>query len=195
MIRPISVDDAPELARLHRLYMPDSTLATFGLRFLQSLYRGLARSRTGIGFVSPSQGTVQAYIAAATDSRQLFRDILKFEWFSLFSQLLLRMRDPRITLKAVRETLQYSSATEIPGVRAEYLFIAIAPELRRRGTARTFILKVREEMKRRGVEKAKVSILDHNPAIKTILLDLGFFKLLRSFELWGKKFDLLVGSL
>ena len=195
MIRPIRAEDTPELARLHLLYMPDSTLASFGGRFLRILYRGLTRSESGAGFVFSDKGRVRAYIAATTDSRRLFRDILKTEWINLFPQLLLGMGTPFRTLQAVRETLQYSSATEIPHVTAEYLFIAIEPSLRRRGIAREFILRVAKEMKRRGVDNAKVSILTHNLVIKNILSELGFFQPERSFELWGKKFELLVAKL
>jgi len=195
MIRPIRAEDSYELARLHLLYIPDSTLATFGERFLRFLYRGLARSEMGMGFVFADKGRVRAYIAATTDSRRLFQDILKTERSGLCAQLLLRMRTPFRTLNAIRETLQYSSATEIPHVRAEYLFIAIEPSLRRKGIARDFIIKIREKMKSRGVDIAKVSILSHNLVIKKILLELGFFQPERSFKLWGKKFELLVAKL
>ncbi len=177
--------DAADAARLHAAHLTYSFFAGLGERFLRRLYRRLAKSPRGIGFVVETDAGVRAFITATTDAAGLRRElILKDAWAAGFWAAFALLRKPRLIGRAL-ETFAYGARTDLPGVRAEMLFISIDPALRRRGLAVKLIDLVLDEFRRRGVEQTKVVTDAANAPVNALLNKFGFERR-GEFPLHGK---------
>jgi ribosomal protein S18 acetylase RimI-like enzyme len=173
-LRLLRADDIPRIAQFHSLYIPHSTFARMGIRFLRFIYRSFLRSRYGFVYTCCQRDQLSGYIAATTDTRGLVRSFFlsRVPLLCLISLGVL-FRRPRL-LRSFFATFFYSRKVELPQVAAELLFIAVTPEGRRQGIGTALILGALEELKRRGVDKVKVSVEKSNQGTIDLLHKMHF---------------------
>lgn len=195
-LRPLGVADAPWAARQHALLMEHSVFALFGAGFLESVYRAFARSRHAVALVYAPDGEPRGVIACTSDRRAFLADLRRLSG----PRLALLAAWGFVTRGACRRLLlqapRYLRRTRRSGTDAdaEMIFITVDPACRGGGAARTLILGVLEEYRRRGVARVTVSIESGNRVIKRLLLDLGF-GVIDTFTFADKPNDLLARDL
>jgi len=189
-LRPLAAADAPWAARQHARLMEHSVFALFGAGFLETIYRAFARSRHAVALVYAPDGEPRGVIACTSDRKMFLRELRRFSGPRLAIQaawaFVTRGACRRLLLQAPR----YLSRTHRSATDAEMIFITLAPECRGGGAARSLILGVLEEYRRRGVSRVTVSIESGNRVVKRLLLDLGF-SVIDTFTFADKPNDLL----
>ena len=91
-----------------------------------------------------------------------------------------------IVLTRLWESLLYARRIVQGSIKAEMLFIAIEPNYRLQGVAIELVNYTLAEMKRRGVEKVKVSTDQSNVVVNGLLQKLNF-DFMNTFCLYRKK--------
>lgn len=173
-LRPLKQDDIPQVARFHSSYIPHSTFAQLGIPFLKTLYQGFLSSDYGFVYTCWEGGKMQGFIAGATDSQRLLRSLFRRHLlFLLGISLKALFCHPRL-LPSLFQTFCYAKKTNLQQTKAELLFITVKPESRRRGIGNKLILKSLEELKRRGIDRIKVSVEKKNGEAINLLHKMNF---------------------
>ena len=181
-LRPLKQDDISRVARFHSSYIPHSTFAQLGIPFLKILYQSLLISDYGFVYTYWEEEEMQGFIAGATDSQSPLRSLFLGHFlFLLVISLKTLFRRPRL-LSSLFQIFQYPKKVSLPQTKAELLFVAVEPESRRRGIGSKLILKSLEELKRRGIDRVKVSVEKKNREAINLLRKMHFSQE-RSFSL------------
>jgi len=189
MIREMRADDLPSVVALHRKCLTNSVLARFGERFLHVLYRSYLESGVSVNLVVEDEGMVKAFISVTTDlDGQSAYTFERYAWRLARALLPAILRRPWLVYRAV-ESFRYRKKAGLPGVEAEMLFIAVEPELRKRGVATDLIGEALRRMAARGVREVKVSTDRDNAPVNALLARLGF-AVRREFTFHGKRMNL-----
>ena len=129
---------------------------------------------------------MQGFIAGTTDSQRLLKSLfrghllflLKISPKSLF-------RHPRL-LSSLFQTFRYPKKVNLNQTKAELLFIAVKPESRGRGIGSKLISRSLEELKRRGIDRVKVSVEKNNREAVNLLRKMNFSQE-RSFSFYHRE--------
>ncbi|NDD27039.1 MAG: hypothetical protein EB084_02085 [Proteobacteria bacterium] len=208
-IHRMRVPHALEVAALHHADMGNSLWARLGRRFLETLYRALLESRWFLGFVYIEDGRLGGFVAATTNGRRMFADVLRRRAIPL----LLRaaqgvMRDPSILLPLLSTPFYFlrsrARPSEAEATRAnhppdaapaladaadrdgtESLFCSFMPELRGRRISGHINKVLFDELAWRGHATVKVTTEVDNEGAVRQLTHWGFRRC-RSFRFYEK---------
>jgi ribosomal protein S18 acetylase RimI-like enzyme len=163
VVRPGTDDDVARAAELHTARITEGFLPTLGPRFLRRLYRRIVRSPDAFLLVAVDDGAVVGFVAGATDVGRLYRAFLVRD-----SVVAGAVAAPRLVRSAPRvlETLRYpATAGELPP--AEILAVAVDESCTGRGIGAALVAEATAELRRRGVDAAKVVAgADNAPALR-----------------------------
>jgi ribosomal protein S18 acetylase RimI-like enzyme len=175
MIRAMEERDIPTVVDLHRKYIPEALFPLLGDEFMRRFYRSLVRSPLGVNMVFEREsGAVAGFISAATDSKRIFRHMLRENFLPFFAAgLRFILLNPRKAGECI-ETFLYPLRVGEEGIAAELLFISVDKDLRGTTLATDLVANVMEEFSRRGINKAKVTTHDFNRGAIKILEANGF---------------------
>jgi len=145
-------EHGPQVARLHRVALPDGFLSTLGDQFLCELYLGIGRDpQSRVWVALGDNGLVVGYLSGSADVRACYRHVLSTRAFHLARTVMPSLLSARV-LKRVMETVLYpfrSSSSEIAAARAleleaELLSIAVAETGRGQGVGRALVASFEE---------------------------------------------------
>lgn len=194
MIRRMSEQDISRAVRLYKEYMFDSFFASLGESFVDAVFRGMLQCNYAINLVYEHENKIKGFIVVSIDTSVLFWKVLRKQALRISLSCLFNLaKRPRIVLRLC-ETLLYLRKAGCKGLKAEFLFIAIEQEWRRKGIARILVEEAMREFKKAGVKKAKVTVLDNNVAVKNLLANMGF-EPLKAFRFYGKNNRLFTCSI
>ena len=173
-LRPLSLDDIPRVAWFHSLYIPHSTFARLGIHFLKILYQGFLGSDYGFVYTYWEGEEMQGFIAGTTDSQSLLKSLLlRYPFSLLLISLKVLFRHPGL-LSSLFQTFYYPKKVDLEQIKAELLFIAVKPESRGRDIGSKLILRSLKELKKRGIDRAKVSVEKNNRGTINLLRKMNF---------------------
>jgi ribosomal protein S18 acetylase RimI-like enzyme len=191
--RPAVSRDAADVAALHAAELGAGFLATLGPRFLRRLYARATRSGASFVLVTEDADGLTGFVAVAERTGRFYREFLIHD--GLLAGLAAApavLRAPRRTWETFRYGTSASGRparsadgtdrapetgpgnqtgpadavdTDAPPA-AEILAIAVAPRARGRGTGTALVAAAVGELRRRGIDGAKVvTAVDNAPAI------------------------------
>jgi ribosomal protein S18 acetylase RimI-like enzyme len=184
--------DARAVASLHAERIGEGFLVTLGPRFLTRLYRRIARSPHAVLLVADDGGAIRGFVAAATDTRRLYREFLRRDAVPAgLAAAPAVVRAPR----RVWETLHYGTAGDGAGddlPAAEVLSIAVASDAGGRGLGGALLAAALEELGRAGIVSARVVTAVGNDAALAMYERAGFRRRARTEVHAGIPQELLV---
>jgi ribosomal protein S18 acetylase RimI-like enzyme len=168
--RRATAEDARRLAELHAARISSGFLTSLGPRFLERLYRRVARSDNAFAFVAEEDGRVVAFCAAAQNVRGFYIEFVARDSVAAVVSAPRMMR----RLPRVLETLRYPVAGDGTLPRAEILAVATEERARSKGYARAVLERSVGELHRRGCPSAKVVAGSDNIAALRLYERCGF---------------------
>jgi ribosomal protein S18 acetylase RimI-like enzyme len=190
-VRSGRTGDASAVGALHAERIGEGFLVTLGPRFLARLYRRIARSPHAVLLVAEDGGRIVGFVAAATDTRRLYREFLLRDAVpAALAAAPAVLRAPR----RVWETLRYASAGDDTGdlPAAEVLSIAVAADAGGRGIGGALLAAALDELGRAGVTSARVVTAVGNDAALAMYGRAGFRRQARTEVHAGVPQELLV---
>ncbi len=146
-IIPFHPAHGAEVARLHRLALPNGFLSKLGDGFLGELYEAIGKApRSGVWVAIGDSGQILGFISGTADVRRSFRDVLWRSWHRLIRYLFPSLWSWS-ALRHIVETLTYpfrSSSEENTAARAlqlpgELLSVAVSENARGQGVGRKLV--------------------------------------------------------
>ncbi len=184
-IRRASPGDLETIAGLYTGFISDSLLSGFGKEFVKK-YLGVIIASPDCGnFIAEEKKAVGFIIVTAKSGSLFFRMLRSGVPYAWLRQLFLR---PGLFFSSL-ELLLYPAYSRIKNVAGEFLFIAVDPDFRQAGIAKTLIGEAIRFMKENGVQEIKVSVTAGNAPVNGLLKGLGF-EVKKEFRLFNKRFNL-----
>jgi ribosomal protein S18 acetylase RimI-like enzyme len=185
-IRRACVKDAPAIALLYTRSMFDSVFSKLGRDFVEVFFSGFLGSRHSLSYVCEKDAGIIAFISAATNTQELFRELLRKKLLAfLRTGSIGLLRTPSLFIPLLGSSL-YFQKTRINKAAAELLFITVAPSHQGKGIATQLIRTCLAEFEKRGIKKVKVATVKENHAVNRLLDTLGFC-LRGHFKFYGKE--------
>jgi glycosyltransferase involved in cell wall biosynthesis/ribosomal protein S18 acetylase RimI-like enzyme len=167
--------DAGQLARLHRLELPDAFLPMLGEQFLRRLYRALVSDPEAITFVATEGDRVVGYATGVLSVGRFYRRFLLQHGIAASLEASRNLLRPHVLRKAY-ETLRYPSMFEASGGDAELLSIVVAPSARSRGTGRLLADTVVRRLSGLGAREVRVVVGSENDGAIRFYERMGFVR-------------------
>src|SRR3989339_2085978 len=76
IIRPVTPQDAPQVARIHAESISSGFISSLPSGFVEKLYKEVAKSRNAFGFVCEDGSKVVGFICGSLDTNRLFKDLI-----------------------------------------------------------------------------------------------------------------------
>jgi ribosomal protein S18 acetylase RimI-like enzyme len=162
-IRAGTTEDAARAAQLHAVRIADGFLVRLGARFLTRLYGRVVRSNRAFLLVAADAGGLTGFISVASDTGAFYREFLLHDGVMAgIAGAPAIVRAP----KQVWETFHYGTSTPDDLPRAEVLAIAVVARATGHGLGGALVAAGLEELRRRGVQSARVvTAVDNGPAL------------------------------
>ena len=187
MYRPVTLADAPALARLHRQVLERFFLAQRGEEFLALLYRGLLEAPEVFGLVyCDPPDRVAGFILGATDSDRLYRRVIRRRFWPLTRICLAQALRHPILFFRIFETFLYMRRVRDRRVTAEGLTVGLDREYRGREIGKGLYERFLDQCRERGIVEAKVGIAKTNLEIRGILESHGA-RITKEFTVYGRE--------
>jgi len=186
MIRLAKENNIDSIMELFTRYIDNSFFAGLGKSFLRTFLKALIQSTYALNFVYAIDSRVVGFICSTYNCSSFFKEIFIKKGFALLTVVLSSILKKPTILKELWGGLLYARRTMGDSTKAEFLFIAIEPDFRLQGVATQFINHTLMEMKKRGIQKVRVSTDQSNMAVNRLLQKLSF-ELMGSFRLFGKR--------
>jgi len=173
-IMKLRPEHAHQVAELHISGISTGFISSLGVDFVTALYEAIARSESGIGFVTEQNEKVIGFIAFTTNLNRLYKSIIlkkgvRFA-FLLTSKLCSFKR-----IKKVFETLFYPSRIKKKNLpSAELLSIVVAPQCRGKGLAGQLVETGFQECRKRNIDRIKVLVGADSIVANKLYLKCGF---------------------
>jgi glycosyltransferase involved in cell wall biosynthesis/ribosomal protein S18 acetylase RimI-like enzyme len=171
-VRAATAADVPAMALLHDRCITEGFLATLGASFLRRLYRRIVRSPEAFALVAAEGDEVRGFVAVAHDTRRLYREFLLHDAVPAgAAAATAAVRAPARVL----ETLRYGTVArdgDLP--HAEILAVAVDANARERGIGRRLVSSSLDELRRRGIDAARVVTVVGNEAALRMYVAAGF---------------------
>lgn len=174
VIRSLDTGGVSWVACLHISGIPTGFISSLGQEFVAGLYKAIAASEYGFGFVATEDGRTIGFIAFATDLRQIYKSVILNHGFKLAVALIPKLFSWQ-TLRKISETLFYPARIKNMNLpSAELLSIVVAEGQQGKGIAKQLIKEGLRECKRRGIDKVKVLVGAENIPANKLYSKCGF---------------------
>jgi ribosomal protein S18 acetylase RimI-like enzyme len=193
-ITPISREHFETIADIHMESLAGDFLPSMGRRFLITLYEAMFAAEAAFGYVGLVDREIAGFFIFTPDSSRLFSLTLKQRFLKLSWLAALRVLQNPIIVTRILETFLYESRATLPGIVAEMMLWSIRPEFRRKGYGSQLWDVFRREVLRRDLSTYKVTVYADNEAANSFYRGKGL-TLEREFELYGRKWNLYVGTI
>jgi len=188
-VRRGTVEDAPDVARLHASAIAEGFLAALGPPFLTPLYARIARDPKSFLLVVPDgPGQTAGFIAGSSDLRDLYRTFVLRDGVRAALPVARRLIRE---LPRVFETLRHGAGGAGAGRGTELLAVAVDPSWRGRGLGRVLVRAFLDEVVARGGDAAQVVVGAANTSAVALYRQAGFVES-RRFELHSGTESLLL---
>jgi ribosomal protein S18 acetylase RimI-like enzyme len=173
-ITEMSPEHARAVAELHISGIRTGFISSLGVEFVTALYKAIAKSTYGYGYVATMDGKVVGFAAFATHLGGLYKSVILKDGFRFLFPLACKMLSLENIRKAL-ETLFYPARIKNMNLpEAEFLSMVISEQARRRGLVTKFIKAGFAEAASKGIEKLKIlAAVDIKP-INKLYEKLGF---------------------
>jgi ribosomal protein S18 acetylase RimI-like enzyme len=161
--------DAAAVAALHAGQISEGFLTFLGPRFLQRLYRRVARTPSCFLLVIEDDGTALGFLAGSTDVRALYRSFVLRDGAAAALACGGRLVG---SWRRVVETLRHGTGDA--GSGAELLAIAVDPTAQGRGAGTLLVEGFLTEVGRRGQRAAHVVVAEDNETAIALYQRTGF---------------------
>jgi len=195
-MQPVSMQAAhlDTVACLHAEALAGDFLPSLGVHFLRAFYHAALRSGAAFGFVAQEAGQTAGFILGTPDMSRLFRRVLLTEPFSLAQNAVpALLRSPGM-IRMAFEALFYPKKEAIPGISAELVVIAVAPELQGRRIGHSLVETLNTAFRTQGIECYKVTVLQSNQGANRFYQRMGFH-LAGQFDLYHRAWNVYTISL
>lgn len=182
MIAPLVREQAPQIAKIHFVSLPDNFLPSLGIDFLEKFYEGIIEERGVFGYVDVEGKKIRGFILGTDNMNDFFIKALKNNFFQLTHQLVLKILKKPIIIKKILETFLYPKK-EV-GPRAELIVIAVLKRWQGQGIGKRLIATLEKKFLQRKIKKYKLSVHADKKAVY-FYEKLGYRRL-SSFNLYDK---------
>lgn len=182
MIAPLVREQAPQIAKIHFVSLPDNFLPSLGIDFLEKFYEGIIEERGVFGYVDVEGKKIRGFILGTDDMNDFFIKALKNNFFQLTHQLVLKILKKPIIIKKILETFLYPKK-EV-GPRAELIVIAVLKRWQGQGIGKRLIATLEKKFLQRTIKKYKLTVHADKKAVY-FYEKLGYRRL-SSFNLYDK---------
>ncbi|MGO9339983.1 MAG: GNAT family N-acetyltransferase [Terracidiphilus sp.] len=147
-----------EVAALHRREIHGGFISSLNPKFLQSIYKSIARSDNAFLLAACETETerVHGFICGSTNTKSVLIQVLLRSGVGLIVSLLPNVFSLR-TVRKLFETARYAGAGASEALpRAEILNFCVDRQVQRRGMGRLLFAALRAEFRQRGVQTIKI---------------------------------------
>lgn len=193
-IQLVAMKDLLEVATIHHGALPDDFLPSLGLDFLKNVYYPAAMSSAfAATLVAKSKDRIAGFITVAHDSPRFTRDVLKGKWLRIARYVLRSILvQPIILLRSV-EVLWSMLFSKPDPVKAEIVFIAVAPEFQRQGIGRQLVAAAVKYLMKHHEPICRTKTLASNHDVITMYQTMGW-RVRDAFRLIGRDYVNLVSG-
>jgi len=184
-IRQATIEELPEIVRVHQAAFPAFFLTLAGPAFLREYYRQVLIAPGGILLVSEQQGIIVGFVAGFVNPEQFYRDMRANKWrlaFPLLARVCVCPRLlPRILVNFLRVRRNSDQLRPYPGTAAELSSIGVDPAYGGRGAGKLLVAQFLQESADLGAGYVTLTTDTHeNESVNRFYLKLGF-RLLETF--------------
>ncbi len=176
MIKPLSEENAQQVAELHIEGIATGFISSLGIKFVTSLYKAITEDKNSFGMVAVEDNKVIGFVAFSTNLSKLYRFVALKKGPRFAFILAKRMLSWKTFKKIIANLLYPSKMKKMNLPDAELLSIVVSPEGRGKGIAKTLTEKGFEECKNRGFDRVKVLVAAENEPANKLYLKCGFEK-------------------
>ena len=195
VVRPATVAEAHDLARIHFEALPEDFLPSLGLDFLERVhYPATFTSAYGANLVAVSGGRPVGFVTIAHDAGLFSRDIMRRAVTSIARYALrAAARNPRHLRKTAEVAWSALNGTTDP-VKGEIFLIAVDRECRGRGVGQALVREAMAYLARHGVDRCRTKTLAGNAGVIGMYDHLGW-SVRDRFSLIGRDYVTIVSPL
>jgi ribosomal protein S18 acetylase RimI-like enzyme len=154
--------DAVVLAQLHKQTLKGGFLSSLGSRFLVRLYRSMIGSSRAVVLVARDGDGVVGFAAGSVSPGTFWREFLRRHLIPVGGLLTLRALRPSVA-KRMLEVARHLKREA--GQGSELLAIGVGPPARRMGLGLRLVMRMEEELRRKGAHQVAVAVrVDNRPA-------------------------------
>ena len=188
VLTEFKVEQAEEVAALHKESLAEDFLPRLGQSFLEALYRGMIELELAWGWVALEEGRITGFVVATADSRHFFGQLIKRRALSLsWAVARALLRHPRLIVPTL-ETFLYPSREGKDLAPAELIVIAVRGGQRGVGIGAALVRRLDDSMAERGLSSYKVTVRDSNEGANRFYRRLGF-ELTKSFPMYRRQWN------
>ena len=147
----------------------------FGLKFLSLLYKYIDESEDSFLITKEENGRIIGFVSGAEDTGRLFSEFKKNYFLRVLFPVIIAIIKKPTLIKGIFETLSYEK--EVPNLpNAELISVAVDEEHLGKGVSSDLMKAFFDEMKKRGIEKVKVTVGADNVRANEYYKRWGFVK-------------------
>lgn len=186
MIKPLGLDQIPEIARIHAQELKNDFLPSLGTDFLEVIYAGVIESGEAFGFVEKEKGKVVGFIVGTKNMDSFFKAALKSNILKIMYLLILKVLRKPVLIKNILETFLYTEKDK--GPKSELVVIAVLKKLQGKGIGKKLVKSLESYFKKEHINKYKLTVYANKKAVN-------FYKKLRylklsEFNMYGRQWDI-----
>lgn len=182
MIAPLVKEQAPQIAKIHFVSLPEDFLPSLGIGFLENFYEGIIEEKRVFGYVDIEGKKIRGFILGTDNMSDFFIKALKNNFFQLAYLLTIKILKKPILIKKILETFLYPKR-EV-GPRAELIVIVVLKRWQGQGIGKKLIATLEKKFLQRKIKKYKLTVHADKKAV-FFYERLGYTKL-SSFNLYDK---------
>lgn len=188
MIRGLNINDAAEIARIHKRNLP-GILSFYPEKVIRKFYEFQLSETENFAFGFEENGKLLGFVFGTMKVNELFIGFVKkhFTYF-LFQTVLAILKNPKLFLYYFSS---FFSGTKFEGSNVQLVYIAVDKNTEKKGTGKALLHAFEEKLKDISVSYYELEVEKNNPALGFYIKN-NFFEVAEINNLLEKK--LLMGK-
>jgi ribosomal protein S18 acetylase RimI-like enzyme len=174
IVSHLKSSQASQAAALHISGISTGFISSLGHDFVAALYEAIAEDRSSFGFVALENERVLGFVAFSTNLSGLYRHVILKKGFRFLLLLGRKMFSARTARKICANVFYPHRMKRMRLPDAELLSIAVAPDGRGKGIAKSLIEAGFGECRRRNIAEVKVLVAAANEPANNLYQRMGF---------------------